>query len=276
MKKLVLGAIALAGMMSAPALAADMPVKARPMVVDPQYDWSGFYIGGGTGTVWTTAHRFMPDLPLVGIPPTLFTAHSNNWIYNVHAGVQGQWGRWVIGLEGAYNGSQNDMRSNVSVSPPEPFTRLSATFLITDLVTIGPKVGYTWDRLMVYGTGGYAGAHIDGRYSCTDTGVFVFPGRASCNFPLFGPLADLNLGAKTWSNGWFAGAGFDYVAYKGTFADILVGAEYQHFDLERVRGFACTPAVCGNLIPHQGFFHDAGGDLVRLRLSFKTHGWGIQ
>ncbi len=274
MKRSVLCIVALAAITAAPVVAADMPVKARPMAVDPVYDWSGFYIGGGTGGVWTTAHRFMPDLPLVGVPPTLFTAHSNDWIYNVHAGVQGQWGRWVIGLEGAYNGSQKNMRANVSVSPPEPFTTLSATFLVTDLVTIGPRVGYTWDRLMAYGTGGYAGANINGRYTCTGTDQFIFPGRAPCNFPLFGPFADLNLSGTTWNNGWFAGAGFDYVAYKGSFADILIGAEYQHFDLERKQAVTCTPVGCPGL-PHQGFLHDANGDIVRVRLSLKSHGWGI-
>jgi outer membrane immunogenic protein len=274
MKGLVFGSIALAVVMSAPAVAADMPVKARPMVVDPQYDWSGFYIGGGTGAVWTTAHRFMPDLPLVGVPPTLFTAHSTDWIYNFHAGVQGQWGRWVIGLEGAYNGTRRDMRANTSVSPPEPFSNFDAIWLITDLVTIGPRIGYTWDRLMVYGTGGYAGANIDGRYACTFGGQPIFPGRAPCNFPLFGPFADLDLSGKTWNNGWFAGAGFDYVAYKGSFADILLGAEYQHFDLERKQAVTCTPTRCPGA-PHQGFLHDASGDIVRVRLTFKTHGWGI-
>src|SRR5215218_4726885 len=126
MKKIVLG-IALAVTMTAQAFAADMAVKARPLPVDPTYDWSGFYMGGGTGGVWTKAERFMPDLPVVGIPPTTFRANSNDWIYNVHVGAQKQWGRWVFGVEAAYNGSQRDMRTNVSVSPPEPFTTLSAT-----------------------------------------------------------------------------------------------------------------------------------------------------
>ena len=152
MQRFVLGAIAVAAAMSAPVFAADMPVKARPIAVDPVYDWSGFYVGGGTGGVWTRTERFMFDLPVVGLPPQAFPARSSDWIYNVHAGVQGQWGRWVIGLEGAYNGTNKNMRTNVSVSPPEPFTTLSATTLVTDLVTIGPRVGYTWDRLMVYGT----------------------------------------------------------------------------------------------------------------------------
>jgi outer membrane immunogenic protein len=274
MKGFVLGSLALVAMISGPAAAADLPVKARPMAVAAAYDWSGFYIGGGVGGVWTEANRFMPDLPLVGIPPTTFTSRTADLIYNVHAGVQGQWGRWVLGVEGAYNGSQRDMRSDVSVSPPEPFTQLSATTLITDLITIGPRVGYTWDRLMVYGTGGYAGAHVDGRYSCTVGGAFVFPGRAPCSFPLFGALADLNFGGKTWNNGWFAGVGFDYMVYKGSFADILLGAEYQHFDLERKAAITCTPVTCPGL-PHQSFLHDASGDIARVRLTFKTHGWGV-
>ena len=274
MRKLAFGGVLLAVVASAPAVAADMALKARPTVA-AAYDWSGFYVGAGIGGVWSQANRFMPDLPLVGIPPTTFRSRGTDGIFDGHAGVQGQWGRWVLGVEGSYSGSFNDTRSSVSVSPPEPFSQLSATTLITDLVTIGPKVGYTWDRLMVYGTAGYAGAHVDGRYTCTNGGQFVFPGRAPCSFPLFGTLADLNLGGKTWNDGWFVGVGFDYVAYVGTFADILVGAEYQHFELDRKTALACTPALCPG-VPHQTFLHDASGDIARVRLTFKTHGWGIK
>src|SRR5262249_5950631 len=274
MRRFVFGTLVLAVIIGGRAVAADLPVKARSVAIEPGYDWSGFYIGGGTGGVWTTAHRFMPDLPIVGIPPTLFTARSSDWIYNAHAGVQGQWGRWVVGLEAAYNGSHREMRADVSVSPPEPFTTLSATTTVTNLVTVGPRIGYAWNRLMVYGTGGYAGAQVQGRYTCTGTDFFVFPGRAPCSFPLFGTLADLNLSGSTWNNGWFAGAGFDYVVYKGTYADALLGAEYQHFDLERRQAVSCAQLNCAGL-PHQGFLHDVRGDIARVRLTFKTHGWGM-
>jgi outer membrane immunogenic protein len=274
MLKTILGVIAVSAIMSAPVLAADMPVKARPVVVDPVYDWSGFYIGGGTGGVWSKYQRFMPDLPTVGIPPTTFTARSPDWIYNVHGGVQGQWGRWVIGVEAAYNASWRDMRSNVSVSPPEPFTTLSATAFVTDLVTIGPRIGYTWDRLMIYGTGGYAGAHVDGRYTCTGTDFFVFPGRGPC-VTGFGALQDLPLSGKTWNNGWFVGLGFDYVAYKGTLADLLLGAEYQHFDLDWKAAVTCNAVICPNA-QHQSYSHTASGDIFRVRATFKTKGWGIR
>ena len=218
-------------------------------------------------------NRFMPDLPLVGVPPTTFTAHSKDGIYGGMLGAQWQLGRWVAGVEGSYNSSLSQMQANVSVSPPEPFTKLSATTLITDLVTFGPRIGYTWEKLMVYGTGGYAGAHLDGRYTCTIGGAFVFPGRAPCNFPLFGTQADLDLGGKSWNNGWFAGIGLDYVLFQGMLADFVLGDEYQHFDLEQKYGLKCNPVVC-MFQPHQSFLHSANGDIARVHLTIKTHDWG--
>jgi outer membrane immunogenic protein len=80
MKVPVFRSLTLAVMMIAPAIAADMPVKAPPIRVDLPYNWSGFYIGGGVGGAWTEANRFMPDLPIVGIPPTTFTAHATDLI----------------------------------------------------------------------------------------------------------------------------------------------------------------------------------------------------
>jgi outer membrane immunogenic protein len=253
-----------------------MPVKARPLAVDPTYDWSGFYVGGGIGGVGTVANRFMPDLPLIGIPPTTFTSpRQYDLIYDVHAGVQRQWGRWVIGLEASYSAGNRAMRNDTSVSPPEPFSRLDANTLTTDLITVGPKIGYAWDRFMVYGTGGYAGAHLEGRYSCTVGSQFILPGPGTCALAVFGPvLSSLNFSGKSWNDGWFVGAGFDYAVYKGTFADVLLGGEYLHYGLEMRQGFTCTPAVC-MFAPHQGFQHDSSGDIARVRLTFKTHGWGI-
>ena len=45
---LALASIISLGGLSA-ASAADMAVKARPMVVDPSYNWSGFYVGLNAG-----------------------------------------------------------------------------------------------------------------------------------------------------------------------------------------------------------------------------------
>jgi outer membrane immunogenic protein len=48
MKRALLAAIGLV-VMGAPALAADLPMKAPPAPVIPIYNWSGFYIGGNGG-----------------------------------------------------------------------------------------------------------------------------------------------------------------------------------------------------------------------------------
>ena len=51
MKKLLFAATA-AGALAAPAQAADLPVKAPPVVAAAVYSWTGFYIGGHVGYAW--------------------------------------------------------------------------------------------------------------------------------------------------------------------------------------------------------------------------------
>ena len=54
MKKLLLGTAALI-VMSAPVLAADMPVKARPMVAP--FAWNGCYKGLNVGYGWASFEK---------------------------------------------------------------------------------------------------------------------------------------------------------------------------------------------------------------------------
>ena len=56
MKKLFVGAAALLSL-GAPALAADMPVKARaaPIAIEAAYAWTGFYAGLNAGYGWGDA-----------------------------------------------------------------------------------------------------------------------------------------------------------------------------------------------------------------------------
>ena len=60
MKKLMLATAALVSLAGS-AYAADMPVKARPVVVvDP--GWEGFYIGGNAGYSWGRARTDQRDV----------------------------------------------------------------------------------------------------------------------------------------------------------------------------------------------------------------------
>jgi opacity protein-like surface antigen len=270
MKKVLL-AIALYPIMQTASAAADLPVKASPSPVPPVvYDWSGIYVGAGLGGVWSEPHRFYPNLQQVGIPPTTFVSHGTDGLYDFHGGVQWQWGQWILGAEVNYSAGFKDMRSSVSISPPEPFTALNATTRVTQLVTIGPRLGYSWGPFMAYGTVGYAAAHLKGTYTCDD-GIPTLPGPGACG-AVFGPFQNQNFGGATWNNGWSLGAGFEFMAYRGPIGDLILGADYLHFDVNQKLAFACTIALCGPTT-HQNFFQDARGDIVRARLSLKTAGW---
>lgn len=276
MNKLGFVCVAVVMMITGRAMGADVAVKAPPVPKAPPvlaYDWSGAYIGFNIGGAWSDPQRFYPNLPEVGIPPTTFTSHGSDGIYGLHGGVQKQWGRWVLGVEVAYDATFNGMKSSVSVSPPEPFTHLASTTQITRLLTIGPRVGFAWDRFMAYGTGGYAAARLEGSYSCGDTGVPVLPGPGTCGL-IFGALRFQDFGGTTWNNGWFAGGGIEYMAFRTPLTDIILGVEYQHFDVDFKTAFVCSVALCVFNTHHQTFLQAASGDIVRARLTFKTKGWG--
>jgi outer membrane immunogenic protein len=233
------------------ALAADMPVKVKAPPPVVYYDWSGAYVGFSIGGVWSEVDRFYP----FGIGgPFHVTSKGDDVIYDFHAGAQGQWGNWVLGIEAGYAAGFKEMRS-IETIPPSA-NDISAYNKITNLFTVGPRLGFAWDRWMIYGTGGYAIATLKGQYIRTSTGLQISP----------------TFHGQSWNDGWFAGAGFEYMVHKGALVDVVLGAEYQHFDVRSKNAF-CVNAGC-NPPEDDDFSHSARGDIVRARLTIKTQGWG--
>jgi outer membrane immunogenic protein len=256
MKKFLLGSVGLAAMIAGPAMAADMRVKAPAPPPVVYYDWSGAYVGFSIGGVWTEVERFYPNLGAVGFPPSTFTSDGDDVIFDLHAGWQWQWGQWVLGAEVGYSAGTKEMVSTV-VLPTPPFNAIgiSAYNKITDLFTVGPRLGFAWDRWMIYGTGGYATAAIKGQYIVTTTGLQFSPA----------------FHGQSWNHGWFAGAGFEYMIHKGALVDVILGAEYQHFDVSSERAFNDVTIVGA---PNT-FDQSAVGDIVRARLTIKTQGYSF-
>lgn len=246
--------VATHAMIIGPAVAADMPAKAPPPPVAPLavYDWSGVYVGGSIGGVWGSADRFYPNLGLIGQSPATYTSSGSDMILGLHGGAQWQWGQWVLGIEAGVN--QNFIDSQVLL-PTFFAPDFYAHNTVGDLFTIGPRLGFAWDRWMAFVTGGYARGSIKGRYS-NGAGNFIVS----------------SIWGISTNDGWFIGGGVEYVVYRGSFADIVVGAEYQHFDLGETSAFCFLPGCT----PHQlDFSQSAQGELVRARLSIKTHGFGF-
>ena len=255
MRHLVLAGAALAAMVAAPAMAADMPIKAPPPPVAAYYDWSGAYIGLNAGGTWydVTHHFTTPG----AITPNVTTS-ANDGIFGFHAGAQWQWGAWVLGAEAALSACFGECRSRSGTLPVaqgfEP--NIQGEHKITNLFTAGPRLGYAFDRWMVFATGGWASANLKNAHCSSITNLCGAPSGASRN-----------------NDGWYAGGGFDLMVHKGALADVILGVEYQHFELSAERAFCVNPGCAVPAV--RDYDLSARGDLVRARLTIKTQGYGF-
>ena len=259
MKKFLLGSVGLAAMLAGPAMAADMRVAppAPPPVV--YYDWSGAYIGGNVGGVWYDVTRSYTGAPPFVGPAFNQTTSDSDGIFGFHAGAQVQYGAWVLGVEAALSACFDECRSFPGVLPTPPFTaNLTHEHKMTNLFTVGPRLGYAWDRWMWFVTGGGASATLKGQSCSNVTGLC---GITSSN----GQTRD------KW--GWYVGTGFDYMVHKGSLVDVLLGVEYQHYDIDSASAF-CGDLLC-NVASAGPYNLATTGDIVRARLTIKTQGYGF-
>jgi outer membrane immunogenic protein len=239
------------------ALAADLPRKApavAPTPVAAPYDWSGLYVGGNIGGAWTEEDRFYPQA--IGGPLGAST-NFDRAFGGFNAGAQVQWQNWLLGVEVAYSAAISGTDGGLTPLPTPPFAAdTAAREKLNNLLTVGPRLGFAWDRWLFFVTGGYAVANLNAEYAFASTGLPRFPG----------------FWGASRNNGWFAGGGFDVVVYQGPFADLILGAEYQHVDLKEENIFCfnagCSPANA------EDYRNKANVDIVRARITLKSHGFG--
>ena len=138
-KRLLLSGIALAALaIAAPASAADVPMrgpvyKAAPVSL---FNWTGFYIGGNAGYGWGDSDNLAPS----------------GWSGGGQVGYNWQYApNWVFGLEADLSGS--NLNDSNAVGAPLVNSKVNY------FGTARARLGYTVDRVMVYGTGGLAWAH---------------------------------------------------------------------------------------------------------------------
>ena len=239
------------------AVAADLPRKApiAPVPVAAPYDWSGFYVGGTIGGAWANVDRFYPQ-SLAG--PLSAGTSLDQPFAGFNGGAQYQWQNWVFGVEVNYSVPISNRSDGLTTLPTPPFALdTAAREKLSDLLTVGPRVGYAWNRWLIFVTGGYAVANLNAEYAFASTGAPRFAG----------------FWGASRNDGWFVGGGFDVVVYQGPFADLVLGAEYQHVDLKEENIFCfnpgCSPADA------EDYRTKATADIVRARLTVKTHGFGF-
>ena len=188
------------------AQAADMarPIyKAQPAPPPITiYNWSGLYIGGQAGGAFSSS-----DWATDSLLPGLFfnnTHDKDNWIAGGQVGLRGQWGNWVLGVEGMWSATDLQTTTLTSLGVID----MTRTTNIDQLYSVTGQIGYAWDRWLAYAKGGWAGASVD--LSTQDAIVGSATSSVSGN-----------------ASGWTIGGGVEYAfAPSWSFA-----VEYNYYDL---------------------------------------------
>ena len=157
------------------AWAADLPVPAGPVPayypVATVYDWGGGYIGINGGYAFGQSDWGADPLNPSGLSST-GNFNVNGGLVGGTIGVSGQWGAWVFGVEGDFDwqglqGTSNSsfctslITSGLATVPPASAAGLSCKTASNWLGTLRARFGYAWDRVLVYGTAGGAGANVE-------------------------------------------------------------------------------------------------------------------
>jgi outer membrane immunogenic protein len=191
-----------------PVYAADLPAPSQGSSLASLYSWTGCYLGVEGGGLWGHSQHTAvssPDSAAVGRPITN-EFNVNGEIFGGTVGCNYQLSAVVFGIENDFSwtgakGSANDIA---------PFkTAAVSTTSEHWLDTARGRVGFAWDRFLVYGTGGAAFA---------DAGVTVC-GQFEC-------VSDSHI-----QIGWVVGAGFEWAAWTGPTGTWTVKVEYLHADL---------------------------------------------
>jgi outer membrane immunogenic protein len=195
MKKMLLTGTALLTVVSGSAMAADLsrpapaPVytKAPPMM--PAFTWTGCYIGGNAGGLW--AKKDWSGNANSSSSP-------NSWLAGGQVGCNYQISTWVFGIQGDYDWT------NASASGTDTVFAETDQSKIKSLASVTGRLGYAWDRFLIYGKGGGAWEQDD--YTITGA-AFVAT-------------------ASETRTGWTVGGGGEYA-----FTNWLTGfVEYDFYD----------------------------------------------
>ena len=229
MKRILIASAAFASLLTATsASAADLPVYSKAPVVAAVYDWTGYYIGTNLGYSWgrgstdgnvtgtrtVTVAGAAPVVTALAALPLTGRADVNGFIGGGQFGYNWQREKWLFGLEGDIQFSNERGSGDVCTVAGCPagsavFTR---DYKLDWFGTARGRVGFLpAERILLYATGGLAYGNFSG---------------SSWTLPL-------DIG--TWSSlraGWTVGAGVE--AALGN--NWSVKFEYLYMDLGHVGG----------------------------------------
>jgi outer membrane immunogenic protein len=211
MNKLLIATAAVALATAGTAGAADLPMKAPPMVPPPAMTWTGCWVSGGIGYgMWNQDHFGETTTGLVQLEPNT-TSGGRGWLGRVGVGCDYQFSSsFLVGAFGDYDfmslkGTWNDpLAQGPAVVGDEKETGAWAA---------GLRLGYLpYPNLLTFVSGGWTQTRFDQINFSTNTN----------------PSVALTTGilAQRYS-GWFIGGGTEYAVPWGGFHGLFWKTEYR-------------------------------------------------
>ena len=218
--KISFGTLALATIATNPLLAADLPArtyKAPPMMAPAAATWSGCYVGIEGGGAWGSSRHSAAMAPFLAGQPITNSFGLSGGLIGGTVGCNYQIDSWVFGVENDI--SWTSFRgTGTSLAPftPQVSSRTDEKWLDT----LRGRVGFSWDRALIYGTAGVAFAGVAAGACSNVTGACL-----------------TNTQTRT---GWVVGAGVEYAVWE----NLSLKLEYLHADFGNGRYFN-TPGLLG-------------------------------
>jgi opacity protein-like surface antigen len=174
-------------------------------------NWSGLFIGGFGGGVLGTA-----DWNFAGGSAS---PHVGGYIYGGNIGYNYQAGAWVFGVEADLG--KTNLNGGTACAPlldnfagvPSPLFQMTCNASANWIATATGRVGYAWERTLLYVKGGGAWTHEQFSATCNlspagqAANLGIFPVQACANpagVPSLGFTADTN------RSGWVVGYGTEF------------------------------------------------------------------
>jgi outer membrane immunogenic protein len=246
------------------ASAADIPVKAQPFVAAPT--WTGSYIGANVGYGWSNT-----AVQIAGTPPfdafvgpaidSVIASGPKGVLGGMQAGYNFQYNAIVFGVETDLDWSgirKNQTDAHGDAGLPATLFTTSGDQKLDLFGTLRGRLGWTFDNLLIFATGGLAYGHasVSTTTGSTIGGVFCSPGGFSdCT----SGSASKTLAGSTWGGGleWKLGGPWS------------AKAEYLYYNLGSLSFSA--PNALNPVNPFRTSV-DFKGDIVRIGLNYKFGG----
>jgi outer membrane immunogenic protein len=233
-------------------------VTKGPPIPEPVVNWTGLYLGIHAGWMFSHVDAFYPGgnpaLQIAGVPGGGYTNHNDNPLVGAHVGLQYQWGPLVAGIEGDWTARLNSNSGHEEVCPKQSIALFNCGSRITEIQTAGARLGWSLGRWLPYLSGGYATALFHGEVTNRS----------------LAPVGTRILWWDDRANGWYAGAGVDWLASPG----VVLGIEYRHYDFGS-RTIAPTALVGGvpAQLPNDTTKFTLQADTIALRATVKLGPW---